>query len=170
MYTSGENIAKYIADENVDMNRTYNSTFFNFVDYRSDNPVRDLSNSPDSGYSDKYGPVVQDGEYVAITHSASYTDPFPVRRFHHHLQHAAILLPPTVPGGYHRRGYDQQLNFTNVIILYNRFLSLIPATATTSRMWISATARCWLLLLRRARSRRSTGRRAPLWRPCACTT
>ena len=46
MYTSGENIAKYIDDESVDMNRTYNSTFFNFT-------VERCVASPDSGYSDK---------------------------------------------------------------------------------------------------------------------
>ena len=73
MYTSGENIQKYIDDENVDMNRDYNSTFFNFVDYRQENPARDLSNSLDSAYTlENYGPVVTDGEYVEITHSSSY--------------------------------------------------------------------------------------------------
>ena len=121
MYTSGENIAKYIADEDVDMNRTYNSTFFNFVDYRSDNPVRDLSNSPDSGYSDKYGPVVQDGEYVAITHSASYKTRF---------LYDASTTTYNMQQYYSTDGswrdtideeYDQQLNFTNVIILYTDF-------------------------------------------------
>ena len=76
MYTSGENIKEYIEKNDVDMDRTYNSTFFNFVDYRDENPVRDLTNSPDSAYSDKYGPVVSDGEYVAITHSASYKTRF----------------------------------------------------------------------------------------------
>ena len=55
MYTDSENIQKYIDDNSVDMDRTYNSTFFNFVDYRTGEP-RDLSNSIDSAYSDKYGP------------------------------------------------------------------------------------------------------------------
>ena len=32
MYTSTDNIAEYIQDAGVDMDRTYNSTFFNFVD------------------------------------------------------------------------------------------------------------------------------------------
>ena len=121
MYTSGENIAKYIADESVDMNRTYNSTFFNFVDYRSENPVRDLSASPDSAYSDKYGPVVRDGEYVAITHSASYKTRF--------LYDAATttynMQQYYSPDGSWRdtidEEYDQQLNFTNLIILYTDF-------------------------------------------------
>ena len=55
--------------------RTYNSTFSNFVDYRL-GTTRDLSNSIDSAYSDKYGPVVGDGEYVEIVHSQSYKTRF----------------------------------------------------------------------------------------------
>ena len=62
MYTNSDNIANYITSQNVDMNRTYNSTFFNFVDYRL-GTTRDLSNSLDSAYSDKYGPVVSDGQW-----------------------------------------------------------------------------------------------------------
>ena len=68
MYTNADNIANYISSQNVDMNRTYNSTFFNFVDYRL-GTTRDLSNSLDSAYSDKYGPVVSDGQYIEIEHS-----------------------------------------------------------------------------------------------------
>ena len=121
MYTSADNIAEYIQDAGVDMDRTYNSTFFNFVDYRSENPVRDLSASPDSGYSDKYGPVVQDGEYVAITHSASYRTRF---------LYDAATTTYNMQQYYSNDGswrdtideeYDQQLNFTNLIILYTDF-------------------------------------------------
>ena len=121
MYTSTDNIAEYIQDAGVDMDRTYNSTFFNFVDYRSENPVRDLSASPDSGYSDKYGPVVQDGEYVAITHSASYRTRF---------LYDAATTTYNMQQYYSNDGswrdtideeYDQQLNFTNLIILYTDF-------------------------------------------------
>ena len=75
MYTNSDNIANYITSQNVDMNRTYNSTFFNFVDYRL-GATRDLSNSLDSAYSDKYGPVVSDGQYVEIVHSQSYKTRF----------------------------------------------------------------------------------------------
>ena len=57
MYTNADNIANYISSQNVDMNRTYNSTFFNFVDYRL-GTTRDLSSSIDSAYSDKYGPII----------------------------------------------------------------------------------------------------------------
>ena len=121
MYTSTDNIAEYIQDAGVDMDRTYNSTFFNFVDYRSENPVRDLSASPDSGYSDKYGPVVQDGEYVAITHSASYRTRF---------LYDAATTTYNMQQYYSNDGswrdtideeYDRQLNFTNLIILYTDF-------------------------------------------------
>ena len=121
MYTSGQNIADYIADNDVDMNRTYNSTFFNFVDYRSENPVRDLSNSPDSGYSDKYGPVVQDGEYVAITHSASYKT-----RFLYDAASTTYKMQQYYSNDGSWRDtideeYDQQLAFTNLVILYTDF-------------------------------------------------
>ena len=75
MYTNSDNIANYITSQNVDMNRTYNSTFFNFVDYRL-GTTRDLSSSIDSAYSDKYGPVVSDGQYVEIVHSQSYKTRF----------------------------------------------------------------------------------------------
>ena len=168
MYTSGENIAKYIADEGVDMNRTYNSTFFNFVDYRSETPVRDLSASPDSGYSDKYGPVVQDGEYVAITHSASYKTRF---------LYDAATTTYNMQQYYSTDGswrdtideeYDTQLNFTN-LSSSTPILRLTPATATTSRMWTSATEAS-AITATAARLRRSIGRRAPRWRPCACIT
>ena len=62
MYTNSDNIENYITSQNVDMSRTYNSTFFNFVDYRL-GTTRDLSNSIDSAYSDKYGPIVSDGQW-----------------------------------------------------------------------------------------------------------
>lgn len=121
MYTSGENIAKYISDLDVDMNRTYNSTFFNFVDYRDENPVRDLTNSPDSAYSDKYGPVVQDGEYVAITHSASYKT-----RFLYDEATTTYKMQQyySTDGSWRDtidEEYDEQLAFTNLVILYTDF-------------------------------------------------
>ena len=121
MYTSGENIAKYIENNDVDMNRTYNSTFFNFVDYRDENPVRDLTNSPDSGYSDKYGPVVQDGEYVAITHSASYKT-----RFLYDDATTTYKMQQyySTDGSWRDtidEEYDEQLAFTNLVILYTDF-------------------------------------------------
>ena len=117
MYTSGENIKAYIEDNSVDMNRDYNSTFFNFVDYRT-NEVRDLSNSLDSSYSDKYGPVVQPGEYVAITHSQSYKT-----RFLYDSASTTYKMQQYYSNDGSWRDtideeYDQQLAFTNVIIIY----------------------------------------------------
>lgn len=121
MYTSGENIGKYIENNDVDMNRTYNSTFFNFVDYRQENPVRDLTNSPDSAYSDKYGPVVSDGEYVAITHSASYKT-----RFLYDDASTTYKMQQyySTDGSWRDtidEEYDEQLAFTNLVILYTDF-------------------------------------------------
>ncbi|MCI6249242.1 DUF3048 domain-containing protein [bacterium] len=117
MYTSGENIAKYIENNNVDMNRTYNSTFFNFVDYRLDNPVRDLANSPDSALTTKDGPVVSDGEYVEISHSASYKT-----RFLYDSANNVYLMQQNFSGNWRdtvdEEYNDYQLQFPNVIVLF----------------------------------------------------
>ena len=118
MYTSGENIAKYISDNNVDMNRTYNSTFFNFVDYRQENPVRDLTNSQDSAQTTKYGDVVTDGEYVEITHSQSYKT-----RFIYDSTSQTYKMQQNYSDGQWRNTVDEgadnvQLEFPNVITLY----------------------------------------------------
>lgn len=118
MYTNSENIGKYISDSKVDMNRTYNSTFFNFVDYRSENPVRDLSTSLDSAYSDKYGPVVTDGEYVEIEHSQSYKT-----RFIYDAASNEYKMQQNYSDGQWRDTIDEAadnkvLSFPNVIVLY----------------------------------------------------
>ena len=105
MYTNSDNIANYITSQNVDMNRTYNSTFFNFVDYRL-STTRDLSNSMDSAYSDKYGPVVSDGQYIEIVHSQSYKTRFIYDESHQPVQDAAELLRRSV-ARYRRRGCRQ---------------------------------------------------------------
>ena len=117
MYTSGENIAKYIENNNVDMNRTYNSTFFNFVDYRL-GTTRDLSNSLDSAYSDKYGPVVSDGQYIEIEHSQSYKT-----RFIYDESANEYKMQQNYSDGQWRDTVDeaadnQVLTFPNVIVLY----------------------------------------------------
>ena len=67
LYATSDDLQAVIEKRGTDMNRTYNSTFFNFVNYND--PARDLTNSLDSAYSDKYGPIVSDGEYVEIEHS-----------------------------------------------------------------------------------------------------
>ena len=117
MYTSGENIAKYISDLDVDMDRTYNSTFFNFVDYRT-GEARDLSNSVDSAYSDKYGPVVSDGEYIEIEHSPSYKT-----RFIYDAASNTYKMQQNYSDGQWRDTVDEAaddtvLSFPNVIVLY----------------------------------------------------
>ena len=117
MYTSGENIEKYITNKNVDMNRTYNSTFFNFVDYRQDNPVRDLTQSQDSQLTTKDGPVVKDGEYVEISHSQSYKT-----RFLYDNTNNVYLMQQNFSGNWRdtidEEYNDYQLQFPNVIVLF----------------------------------------------------
>lgn len=117
MYTSGENIEKYITNNNVDMNRTYNSTFFNFVDYRQDNPVRDLTQSKDSELTTKDGPVVKDGEYVEISHSQSYKT-----RFLYDNTNNVYLMQQNFSGSWRdtidEEYNDYQLQFPNVIVLF----------------------------------------------------
>ncbi|MGN0976170.1 MAG: DUF3048 domain-containing protein, partial [Gemmiger sp.] len=119
MYTNNEHIADYITDNDVDMSRTYNSTFFKFVDYREDNPVRDLTDSIDSGYSDKYGPVVGDGEFVSITHSQSYRTRF---IYDDATARYGMQQYYSTDGSWRdtvdEANGNQQLEFTNVIALF----------------------------------------------------
>ena len=117
MYTNSDNIQEYIDDNKVDMNKTYNSTFFNFVNYND--PARDLTNSLDSAYSDKYGPIVSDGEYVEIEHSQRYKT-----RFNYDAASNTYKMQMYYyPDGSWRDTIDEaagnaQLDFTNVIVLY----------------------------------------------------
>jgi len=117
MYTSSDNIAEYIENNSVDMDRTYNSTFFNFVDYRT-GETRDLSNSIDSAYSDKYGPIVGDGEYIEIEHSPSYKT-----RFIYDSASNTYKMQQNYSDGQWRDTIDEAadntvLTFPNVIVLY----------------------------------------------------
>ena len=117
MYTNSDNIQEYIDNNKVDMNKTYNSTFFNFVDYRL-GTTRDLSNSIDSAYSDKYGPVVGDGEYVEIVHSQSYKT-----RFIYDESTNEYKMQQNYSDGQWRDTVDEAadnkvLTFPNVIVLY----------------------------------------------------
>lgn len=117
MYTNSDNIQQYIDDNSVDMDRTYNSTFFNFVDYRT-GEARDLSNSLDSAYSDKYGPVVSDGEYIEIEHSPSYKT-----RFIYDAASNTYKMQQNYSDGQWRDAVDEAadntvLSFPNVIVLY----------------------------------------------------
>ena len=117
MYTNSDNIQEYIDNNKVDMNKTYNSTFFNFVDYRL-GATLDLSNSIDSAYSDKYGPVVGDGEYVEIVHSQSYKT-----RFIYDSASNTYKMQQNYSDGQWRDTVDEAadnkvLTFPNVIVLY----------------------------------------------------
>ena len=117
MYTNSDNIQEYIDNNKVDMNKTYNSTFFNFVDYRL-GTTRDLSNSIDSAYIDKYGPVVGDGEYVEIVHSQSYKT-----RFIYDSASNTYKMQQNYSDGQWRDTVDEAadnkvLTFPNVIVLY----------------------------------------------------
>lgn len=134
MYTSGENIEKYITNNNVDMNRTYNSTFFNFVDYRQDNPVRDLTQSQDSQLTTKDGPVVKDGEYVEISHSQSYKT-----RFLYDNTNNVYLMQQNFSGNWRdtidEEYNDYQLQFPNVIVLFTD-IHTYPGHETTDLQYV----------------------------------
>lgn len=168
MYTNADNIANYISSQNVDMNRTYNSTFFNFVDYRL-GTTRDLSNSLDSAYSDKYGPVVSDGQYIEIEHSQSYKT-----RFIYDESTNEYKMQQNYSDGQWRDTVDEAadnkvLTFPNVIVLYTD-IHTYPATRPRTCSTLSTHGAASATTATAASARRSTGRRAPRWRPCACTT
>lgn len=116
LYMNSDLLAEYIQENNIDMDRTYNSTFFNFVDYRT-GETRDLSNSLDSAYSDKYGPVVTDGEYIEIEHSPSYKT-----RFLYDASTNTYTMQQNYSDGVWRDTVDEAsgttLTFPNVLILY----------------------------------------------------
>ena len=134
MYTNADNIANYISSQNVDMNRTYNSTFFNFVDYRL-GTTRDLSNSLDSAYSDKYGPVVSDGQYIEIEHSQSYKT-----RFIYDESTNEYKMQQNYSDGQWRDTVDEAadnkvLTFPNVIVLYTD-IHTYPGHETTDLQYV----------------------------------
>ena len=67
-YTNGELIADYVARHEVDDRRSYNSTFFNFVDYR------DPAYIPEGKFLEEgYG---TEAERVTVRHSQSYRTRF----------------------------------------------------------------------------------------------
>ena len=133
MYTNSDNIQEYIDNNKVDMNKTYNSTFFNFVDYRL-GTTRDLSNSIDSAYSDKYGPVVGDGEYVEIVHSQSYKT-----RFLYDNTNNVYLMQQNFSGNWRdtidEEYNDYQLQFPNVIVLFTD-IHTYPGHETTDLQYV----------------------------------
>lgn len=101
-YTDGEHIAEYIQRKEVDDRRTYNSTFFTFVDYRE--PPRTLEGDP--------------AGRVTIRHSASYRT-----RFVYDEAAGRYLMSQFYsPLGDYRDSIDEnngeQLSFDNLVILF----------------------------------------------------
>ncbi|MCI7193164.1 DUF3048 C-terminal domain-containing protein, partial [bacterium] len=78
---------------------------------------RDLANSPDSALTTKDGPVVSDGEYVEISHSASYKT-----RFLYDSANNVYLMQQNFSGNWRdtvdEEYNDYQLQFPNVIVLF----------------------------------------------------
>lgn len=101
-YTDGEHIADYIQRKQVDDRRTYNSTFFNFVDYRE--PPRTLDGTP--------------AGRVTIRHSASYRTRFVYDEALSQYRMSQFYSPL----GDYRDSIDenneQQLAFDNLVILF----------------------------------------------------
>ena len=163
LYMTSDELAEYIQDHNIDMDRSTDSTFFNFVDYRT-GETRDLSASLDSAYSDKYGPVVSDGEYIEIEHSPSYKT-----RFLYDAASNTYTMQQNYSDGQWRDTVDEAsdttLAFPNVLVLYTDIHTYPGHEARTSTLATAASA----TTATAASARRSTGRRAPRRRPCACT-
>ena len=117
LYANSDLLQEQIEKRGTDMNRSYNSTFFKFVDYNE--PARDLSNSRDSAYSDKYGPIVSDGEYVEIEHSQSYKTRFNYDDASNSYKMQMYYYPDSSWRDTIDEAADNvQLAFTNLVILY----------------------------------------------------
>ena len=108
--------------------------FFNFVDYRQDNPVRDLTQSQDSQLTTKDGPVVKDGEYVEISHSQSYKT-----RFLYDNTNNVYLMQQNFSGNWRdtidEEYNDYQLQFPNVIVLFTD-IHTYPGHETTDLQYV----------------------------------
>lgn len=107
-YTNGERIAQYVKDNNVDEQRTYQSTFFNFVDYREPAviPVGQFIDGDNTA------------ERVTIRHSQSYRTRFD---YDASLGQYKMAQYYSSLGNYRDtidENNDQQLAFDNVIVLF----------------------------------------------------
>lgn len=107
-YTNGERIAEYVKNNEVDDRRTYNSTFFNFVDYR------DAAVIPQGQFVDGDNTA----ERVTIRHSQSYRT-----RFDYDASLGQYMMSQYYSslGNYRDtidENNDQQLAFDNVIVLF----------------------------------------------------
>ena len=70
-FFSGDRLDAFLQKDGVDTMRNYNTgTFFYFMDYRMDDPVRDLGTGPDANYP----PLVSDGVSYAIVDDAPYVE------------------------------------------------------------------------------------------------
>ncbi|WP_177563096.1 DUF3048 domain-containing protein [Allofournierella sp.] len=109
-YTSGELIADYISRKEVDDRRSYNSTFFNFVDYR------DPAYIPTGEHlKDGADPIA---ERVTIRHSQSYRTRFD---YDPTLGQYKMAQYYSSAGNYRDtvdENNDQQLTFDNLIVLF----------------------------------------------------
>lgn len=127
-FISGEKLDAYLQKEKVDTVRNYSSgTFFKFVDYRQENPVRDLSASIDSAYStEKDGPIVRNGNYVEVIHNEnkdfrtrffynSATNTYDMEQWYSSVYHGGNQWLRTMDAA-----VNTQLSFTNVVLLFTQ--------------------------------------------------
>lgn len=108
-YTNGERIAEYIENKGVDDRRSYNSTFFDFVDYRDPAVIPE-------------GRFVENGdntaERVTVRHSQSYRTQFD---YDASLGQYKMAQYYSSLGNYKDtidENNDQQLMFDNLIVLF----------------------------------------------------
>lgn len=121
LYLNSDCIDNYIQTESaygLDMQRAYNSTFFNFVDYRTATGPRDLAAGADANYVTDYGPVVSDGEYVEITHSQSYRTRFiydpAAQQYNMQMYYSDYNWRDVID----EAADNQSLSFPNLVILF----------------------------------------------------
>ncbi len=134
-FFSGEKLDAYLTSSGVDTQRHYNTgTFFTFVDYRDENPVRDLSTSMDSAYTTSYGPVVSNGTYAEITHNEnqdfrtrffynSATNTYDMEQWYDSNYYGGNQWMRTMDAA-----NNTQLTFTNLVILFTE-IDNYPGTA-----------------------------------------
>ena len=154
-YTNGEKIAEYIESQNIDDRRSYNSTFFDFVNYR-DPAVIPAGNFVEGD---------NNAERVTIRHSQSYRTQFD---YDASLGQYKMAQYYSSLGSYRDtidENNDQQLMFDNVIVLFTD-IHTYPATKPRICSMPSTAGAALVTTATAARSRRSAGRRVPRWTLC----
>lgn len=103
-YTNAENIQKVIDEKSIDMKKNYNSTFFNFVDYRheTERPITDG----------------EDASFVSVTHSQSYKTRFIYDQASKKYEMQQYYYPDKSWRTTVDENNNQALNFTNLIVLF----------------------------------------------------